>query len=125
MPQAFQLSVILRYIRLVGDPRSLFERRIASSPFVRKQGGTFYLAHGSLVLRGANMTTENENRESEGLFCLDQAARHVAHRGYNGGRLFLWCKAWAVGWGDDFAPGAYIDWNGIAGVGDRCAERVV
>ena len=44
---------------------------------------------------------------------------------YNGGRLFLWCKAWAVGWGDDLAPGTYIDREGIAGVGDRCAERVV
>ena len=47
----------------------------------------------------------------EGLSCLDQAAHQVAHRGYNGGWLFLWRKAWAVGWGDDFAPGAHIELN--------------
>ena len=41
------------------------------------------------------------------------------------GWLFLWYKTWAVGWGDHLAPCAYIDWDSIAGVGDRCAERVV
>ena len=64
----------------------------------------------------------DENRNSEGLSCPDEAPDYLAHRGYHGGWIFLRGKARAVALGDDFASGPYIDWDGIVGFGDGYAK---